>query len=268
VEEAKKKTAKAPKKKTVKENSEPLNAVQTATTVQGAIAIEEPIVHFFDASEGLHNSVGYITVRQMLNDRFLGKLTREHYYAAAEGSEQIEELNQIAFKATKEAADENIEYLFAVEASCRMLMRKERTEKVIKALTTEGKNVMVIVDGSNLSMLDKAGTDAAQQLKASGIKLMLDNIENTSLNFIARVQPDFIAVDLRWYKEWKVNQENQIRYLAEFSKAQGITLCAVRVESRDDAEEALKRGIAFVSGHPICVPKRTVAAAIAAIKKI
>ena len=61
-----------------------------AKTINAGVALATPIVFFYDAAINEDGQVQYLNVQQVLNDKFLGKMVPQEYFAMAEGSSRIE----------------------------------------------------------------------------------------------------------------------------------------------------------------------------------
>ena len=107
---------------------------QQAETIRGAVALTEPVVYFYGCGLNTDSTINYLSVQQVLNDKFLGKLLPPQYVAIAENSERIEELNLIALQSLLETIKENEKYQFAMPISCRTFVRKASHTKLIKML--------------------------------------------------------------------------------------------------------------------------------------
>ena len=241
---------------------------QQAETIRGAVALTEPIVYFYGCGLDTESKVEYLSVHQVLNDKFLGKLLPPQYVAIAENSERIEELNLIALQKILEEVDENVKYKFALPISCRTYARKGSHAKLIKALGEGVERLILIVDGNMLLSLGKVGLEGIDELRGLGVKIMVDYSVDTGVYMLTDYPIDYLRVDSRYYKESDVRRTALLDMLTGYAKVQGIPVVASGVEDSKQAKYFLSHGIDIIEGFCTGEPKRTVQSAVKEYKKL
>jgi EAL domain-containing protein (putative c-di-GMP-specific phosphodiesterase class I) len=244
------------------------NRRQTAKNIRAAIALAEPIVYFYDVSLDKNNEVSYVNMQQVLNDKFLGKLLNIHYFAIAEGSERIEDLNFLALSAAKEICDANPKLNFAIQISCRLLIKPYTLSKLIKDGQTENKNLIMAFDCALLDALGDKAISALKALKASGIQLMADNCEQGGMKALTAYGMDYIRFDCRYYNAANIKEVSYLKLVTGYCASNGITTSAQYCDSQKDAYFMLSHGIVTIQGRAIGEPKRLLHAAMKERKKL
>lgn len=235
---------------------------QTATTVKGAIALAEPIVYFYDAVADRENKVAFVYMQQVLNDKFSGKILPQHYFAVAEGSERIDKLNFLQLETIVKDCEMRPDLLFAMNVSCRLLLKKDNLKKLIKNSKTTKENLIFVFDCALLEALGELGFDAVSQMKDNGLKIMADNVEQAGMKVLTEYYIDYIRIDARYYAEDKPKAVSHLDMLTGYAKVQGITTVATGVENTKQAIFMLSHGVDCIQGMAVCNPRRLVHAAV------
>lgn len=252
-----------------KHGKDKLNALrQQASTIKGAVAITEPIIYFFDSALTRENVNAYLNIQQVLQDKFLGKMLPQQYFAVAESSGRIEQLNFLAVKEAVTCCDENPKYNFCVKISCRMLTKGSAFERLLKYSKTENNNLIMAFDCALLEVLGLEGMQAIEKLKENGIKIMLDNTESAGLKVLTEYVLDYLRFDARYYKEENLRTTAHLDMLTSYCKVQGILTASVNVDSNKEAKYLMMHGVDIIQGFVIEEPKRTIAGAVKEVRKL
>ena len=241
---------------------------QQAETIRGAVALTEPVVYFYGCGLNTDSTINYLSVQQVLNDKFLGKLLPPQYVAIAENSERIEELNLIALQSLLETIKENEKYQFAMPISCRTFVRKASHTKLIKMLGESVDRLILIVDGNMLLSLGKLGMEGVDELRKLGVKIMMDYGVDTGVHLLTDYAIDYLRIDARYYKESDLRRTALLDMLVGYAKVQGIPTVASGVEDTKQAKYFLTHGIDIIEGFCTGEPKRTVLSATKEYKKL
>ncbi len=241
---------------------------QQAETIRGAVALTEPVVYFYGCGLNTDSTINYLSVQQVLNDKFLGKLLPPQYVAIAENSERIEELNLIALQSLLETIKENEKYQFAMPISCRTFVRKASHTKLIKMLGESVDRLILIVDGNMLLSLGKLGMEGVNELRKLGVKIMMDYGVDTGVHLLTDYAIDYLRIDARYYKESDLRRTALLDMLVGYAKVQGIPTVASGVEDTKQAKYFLTHGIDIIEGFCTGEPKRTVLSATKEYKKL
>lgn len=241
---------------------------QQATTIKGAVAMAEPIVYFYDSAVNSDNTHAYINVQQVLNDKFMGKIIPQQFFAVAENSERVIELNLLALKQIVSDCNENPKYLFVTRISSRMLVKKTSFEKLLKAVVTDNQNLILAFDSALLEVLGQTGLDALNALKQHDVKIMIDGTENAGLKILTEYPFDYLRFDARYYKENEKATVSHLDMLTGYAKVQGIMTTSDYVDNTKMARFLQTHGIEQIQGPVVCEPKRMIYSAVKEVKKL
>lgn len=252
-----------------KKGKERLEALrQQASTIKGAVALTEPIVHFFNVARDSENNVGYVTVQQVLNDKFLGKILPQQFFAIAEASERIETLNTVSVEATAAAADENPTLTFVTQASARLLTKDKSLDRLKKAAKTENGNLVLAFDCALLDALGDKGLAAVRDIAGAGIKIMIDNTENAGLRVLTEYPVEYLRFDGRYYVDEDEKKTAHLDMILGYAKVQGIKTAALYVDTIKQARYFLAHGVQNIEGDVVGQPVRIVQNAVKEAKKL
>lgn len=241
---------------------------QQATTIKGAVALTEPIVYFYNAARDNENNIGYVTVQQVLNDKFLGKILPQQFFAIAEGSDRIETLNLLSIEQTAKDCDENPTLTFVTQASARLLLKDKILARLIKTAATENKNLALAFDCALLDAMGDKGLAALREVAASGVKIMIDNTENAGLRVLTEYPIDFLRFDARYYKEEDERKAAHLDMILGYAKVQGINTSALYVNTLKEAKFLLAHGVRNIEGDVVAAPVRMIHNAVKEAKKL
>lgn len=252
-----------------KKGKEKLEALrQQATTIKGAVALTEPVAYFFDNALNKDNTNAFLGIRQVLNDKFLGKLLPQQYFAIAENSDRIEQLNLWALKFAVVQCDENPKVNFAVETSCRMLAKKNAYAKLLENCRTANNNLIIAFDAAMLEALGKTGSDGIDALRGIGAKIMIDRTETVGLHLLTDYAIDYLRFDSRYYTEGDTRRTALLDIMTGYANVQGIITAAENVDTTKEAKFLLNHGVNVIEGFAVSEPKRIVRTALKEIKKL
>lgn len=241
---------------------------QTAKSVKGALALSEPVVYYYDVAVDKEDKPLFINVRQVLNDKFLGKLLPEQFFAVAEGSERIEQFNFLSVEAAISDAERYPEYVFAVKTSVRLLLKAETRKKLIKLISATAGNLALSLDCALLEAVGETAVAAVKELRSAGAKILLDNSEQAGMRALTDFDYEFLRFDARYYRDGSKKSEAHLATLAGFAKTLGIASVASNVETVKEAVSYLTKGVGGVEGFIVEEPKRVVLNALKERKKL
>lgn len=252
-----------------KSGQEKLDALrQQATTIKGAVALTEPIVYFYNAARTDENEIAYVNVQQVLNDKFLGKMLPQQFFAVAEGSERIETLNLLSVKQAATDCDSNPNTVFVTQTSARLLIKDAVLQRLIKNARTENGNLALAFDCALLEALGERGLVGIRRLAENGVKIMIDNTENAGLKVLTEYNFDYLRFDARYYKEEDEKKTAHLDMVVGYAKVQGIKTTAIYVNTVKEAKYFLTHGIGNIEGDLVGSPVRLIHNAIKEAKKL
>ena len=239
-----------------------------AKTMNAGVAIATPIVHFYDAAIDEEGKVQYVNVQQVLNDKFLGKMLPQEFFAIAEGSPRIEELNFIALDLVTKDCDEHPELRFVTKISCRLLLKQETLTKLVDKMKTQNNNLILAFDCAMLEALGYAGVSAINILKTQGALIMIDNAESASMRVLTEYEFDYLRLDARYYNGDSLKRLAHLDMITGYAAVQNIVTTSINCEHKEDARILLDHGVKVIQGDAVARPMRLINLALTNIKPV
>lgn len=241
---------------------------QKVNDAKGAAAVSEPIVYFYNAALDEDSKVVYINVQQVLNDKFLGKMLPQLFFAIAERSDRIITLNLLAVEHVAKVADGDPDRLYVTQASPVLLTKEESKKKLYDLAKTANGNLCLSFDAALLESLGEQGKTSIRELAEEGVKIMIDGTENAGLKVLTEYNADYLRFDARYYTEEDEKKSAHLTIVAEYANTQGIPSCVKNASTVKETRYLLSRGIKVVEGDIVGVPVRLVNNAIRSAKKL
>ena len=239
-----------------------------AKTMNAGVALATPIVHFYDAAIDEEGKIQYLNVQQILNDKFLGKMLPQEYFAMAEGSSRIEELNYITLELVTKDCNENPDIRFAVKISCRLLLKQETLTKLVDKMQTTNHNLILAFDCAMLEALGFAGVSAINTLKSQGALIMIDNAESASMRVLTEYEFDYLRLDARFYNGDSLKRLAHLDMITGYAAVQNIVTTSINCEHKEDARILLDHGVKVIQGDAVARPMRLISLALTNIKPV
>ena len=239
-----------------------------AKTINAGVALATPIVYFYDAAVSEEGKVQYLNVQQVLNDKFLGKMIPQEYFAMAEGSSRIEELNFIALESLVKDCNENPDIRFATKISCRLLLKQETLTKLVDKMRTEHGNLILAFDCAMLEAVGFAGISAINTLKSQGALIMIDNAESASMRVLTEYDFDYLRLDARYYTGDSTKRLAHLDMITGYADVQNIITTSINCEHKEDARILLDHGVKVIQGDAVARPMRLINLALTNLKPI
>ncbi|MCR4662061.1 MAG: EAL domain-containing protein [Clostridia bacterium] len=245
------------------------NVRQSANNLKAATSLTEPIVYFFDSALDRANETKYVNVKQVLNDKFIGKILPPMYEFIASTSERIELLNFYALDDTIALCNDNEKLTFCLKLSCRLISNKKSFKLLLKKLEQlQYPNLILSFDAQNLEALKKLAIDSLLEIRDKNCQIMIDGIENSSLKVLTDFPINYLRLDSRYYKESNKNSIALMETIINFCQFQGITSIISGPETSKEAKFYLNYKVEVVEGFAIGEPKRILYQAVKNIKKL
>ncbi len=229
-----------------------------AKTINAGVALATPIVFFYDAAINEAGEVQYLNVQQVLNDKFLGKMVPQEYFAMAEGSSRIEDLNFIALDNVVKDCNEHPDLRFAVKISCRLLLKQETLTKLVDKMRTEHNNLILAFDCAMLEAVGFVGISAINTLKTQGALIMIDNAESASMRVLTEYEFDYLRLDARYYNGDSTKRLAHLDMITGYADVQNIITTSINCEHKEDARILLDHGVKGIQGDAVARPMRLI----------
>ena len=239
-----------------------------AKTINAGVALATPIVYFYDAAINEAGEVQYLNVQQVLNDKFLGKMIPQEYFAMAESSSRIEELNFFALDSIVKDCNENPTMRFALKISCRLLLKQETLTKLVEKMKTENGNLILAFDCAMLEAVGFVGISAINTLKSQGALIMIDNAESASMRVLTEYDFDYLRLDARYYNGDSSKRLAHLDMITGYADVQNIITTSINCEHKEEARILLDHGVKVIQGDAAARPMRLINLALTNIKPV
>lgn len=239
-----------------------------AKSINSAVAQTNPIIYFYNAILNKKGEAKLFNVYQVLQDRFLGKLIPQLWMAVAEASDRVLELNLANLLEQKKICKEYPDFEFVITMSTRFFTKPAVLQKLLDEFDEPIPNLVMAFDCVSLQNLGTAAKTGLGQLKAKGVKVVLDNTEKVSMTTLSELDFDYIRLDSRYYELGNFKSEGFLRLLTGFAKELGIPTIATFCDDTDMVEYMLYMGVDMVQGNAISKPMRTVPNTVKAITPV
>ena len=239
-----------------------------AKTMNAGVALASPIVYFYDAAINEEGVVQYLNVQQVLNDKFLGKMIPQEFFAVAESSTRIEELNFFALEELVKNCNENPDIRFVTKISCRLLLKQETLTKLVDKMKTEHGNLILAFDCAMLEAVGFVGISAINTLKAQGALIMIDNAESASMRVLTEYDFDYLRLDARYYDGDSAKRLAHLDMITGYADVQNIITTSINCEHKEEARILLNHGVKVIQGDTVARPMRLINLALTNIKPV
>ena len=239
-----------------------------AKTLNAGVALASPIVYFYDAAINEEGEVQYLNVQQVLNDKFLGKMIPQVYFAMAESSTRIEELNFFAIDEIVKNCNENPDVRFVTKISCRLLLKQETLTKLVDRMKTEHGNLILAFDCAMLEAVGFIGISAINTLKSQGALIMIDNAESASMRVLTEYDFDYLRLDARYYDGDSEKRLAHLDMITGYADVQNIVTTSINCEHKENARILLDHGVKVIQGDAVARPMRLINLALTNIKPV
>ena len=239
-----------------------------AKTLNAGVALASPIVYFYDAAINEAGEIQYLNVQQVLNDKFLGKMIPQEYFAIAESSTRIEELNFFAIEEVVKNCNEYPDMRFVTKISCRLLLKQETLTKLVDRMRTEHGNLILAFDCAMLEAVGFVGISAINTLKSQGALIMIDNAESASMRVLTEYDFDYLRLDARYYDGKSEKRLAHLDMITGYADVQNIITTSINCEHKEDARILLDHGVKMIQGDAVARPMRLINLALTNIKQL
>lgn len=213
------------------------------------IAVKYPFSYYYNCSKDVSNKIVYCNVCQCLNDRDLGTILQNQYFAIAEQSERILFLNELLIKQAIKDCKLYPNIKFVVQISPKFLESKDYYKKLINLLNNSPNNLILSFDARPLVISGDIGKRNLEDLvDRFNLEVMLDQIETERMTMLFEYPINYIRLDMRYYLEKNESKKIFINILSEFCKKKKITLCAKYVDTKDERSWIFANGVRYIEG--------------------
>lgn len=199
---------------------------------------------------------------QVLNDRYLGRMSVVNYFAIAENSVRINELNIIALEELKNydlvmrqsfLIPDNLTYCLPV--STRFLENEKDFAILVDTLKDnkyKKSNLVLSFFANSLIKLDSEGRKRYLYLRRMGFKTSLAgfNEDYNSIEIFAELTFDYLRVEAQYF-EATPKKKAVLQMLVKFCNASKIGLIMEGVDSPAQLARFKRDGVKYVTGRAV-----------------
>ena len=220
----------------------------------------KPIDFFYRAVvDSKTKKVEFVDAFQILNDRYLGRMSVCNYFFIAENSVRINELNIIALDELKNyhlVMRENFlipeKVTYSLPLTTRFLEKETEFEVLVASLKENGykKGALVLSFNSTTIMrLDQEAKKRYDRLRRMGFKTCINGFgeEFNSLDVFARYTFDYLRLEASYFDS-TAPKKKILSMLTKYCKTNKIGLIMEGVDSPAQNARFKKEGVKFVTG--------------------
>ena len=223
----------------------------------------KPIDFFFrSVVDTKTQKVEFVDAFQILNDRYLGRMSVCNYFFIAENSVRINELNVIALDELKNyhlVMRENFlipeKVTYSLPITTRFLEKDTEFEVLVASLKENGykKGSLVIsLNSTTLMRLDPEAKKRYDRLRRMGFKICINGFgeEFNSLDVFARYTFDYLRLEASYFDS-TAPKKKILSMLVKHCKANKIGLIMEGVDSPAQNTRFKKEGVKLVTGKAV-----------------
>ena len=223
----------------------------------------KPIDFFYRAVvDSKTKKVEFVDAFQILNDRYLGRMSVCNYFFIAENSVRINELNIIALDEMKNyhlVMRENFlipeKVTYSLPITTRFLEKDTEFEVLVASLKENGykKGSLVIsLNSTTIMRLDQEAKKRYDRLRRMGYKICINGFgeEFNSLDVFARYTFDYLRLEASYF-DATPSKKKILNMLVKHCKANKIGLIMEGVDSPAQNARFKKEGVKFVTGKAV-----------------
>ncbi len=234
-----------------------------STTLYAKRTEYKPIDFFYrGVAELKTKKIKYVDVYQILNDRFLGRMSACNYFFIAENSVRINELNVIGLDEIKNYhlvmrenfyIPEKITYFF--NTTTRFIDNQRDYDILLQTLSENkySKQDLVLTFNANtVSELDKDSRLRLQNLRRKGFKICINGFGEfyNSLDLFADFKFDFIRLEASYFDATE-SKKKVLKMIVRHCSAEKIILIMEGVDTPSQMTRFKKEGIKLATGRAI-----------------
>ncbi len=234
------------------------------STTYAKRTLYKPIDFFFRAVadvSGKTKKIAFVDAFQILNDRYLGRMSVCNYFYIAEGSVRINELNIIALEELVNydlVMKENFlipDVTYNLPLSTRFLENDKDFDILLSTLKDLGykKNGLIIsFFVSSLAKLDEGGKDRYNRLRKAGYKVCATAFgeDYNSLDVFADFNFDYLRCEAQYFDADK-NKKKVLSMLLGFCKANKIGFVMEGVDTPSQYTRFKREGVGYMTGRGV-----------------
>ena len=234
------------------------------STVYAKRTLYKPIDFFFRGvadSSTKNKMVVFVDAFQIMNDRYLGRMSVCNYFYIAESSVRINELNVIAFEELRNydlVMRENFlipDVTYCLAVSTRFLDNDKDFDILLTLLKEYGykkNNLIISFFVSSLVSLDEKGRARYNRLRKAGYKICASAYgeDYNSLDVFSEFNFDYLRCESQYF-DATPNKKKVLAMLVNFCKANKIGFIMEGVDSPAQYARYKREGVKLMTGRAV-----------------
>lgn len=234
------------------------------STVYAKRTLYKPIDFFFRGvadSSTKNKMVVFVDAFQIMNDRYLGRMSVCNYFYIAESSVRINELNVIAFEELRNydlVMRENFlipDVTYCLAVSTRFLDNDKDFDILLTLLKEYGykkNNLIISFFVSSLVSLDEKGRARYNRLRKTGYKICASAYgeDYNSLDVFSEFNFDYLRCESQYF-DATPNKKKVLAMLVNFCKANKIGFIMEGVDSPAQYARYKREGVKLMTGRAV-----------------
>lgn len=234
-----------------------------SSTVYAKRKLYKPIDFFYrGVADAKTKKVAFVDAFQILNDRFLGRMSVCNYFFIAENSVRINELNVIALDELKnyhQVMRENFlipeKVLYSLPITTRFLENDKEFDVLVATLKDNGykKGSLIISFNCNtIIRIDDEGKKRYDRLRRLGYLTCVNGFgdEFNSLDIFSKLKFDYLRLEAAYFDS-TASKKGVLDMLVKYCKANKISLIMEGVDTPPQYNRFKKAGVKLVTGKAV-----------------
>ncbi|MDD6302268.1 MAG: EAL domain-containing protein [Bacillales bacterium] len=215
-------------------------------------AMHTPFTYYYNAAIDEKNKIRYINVNQIMNDKFSGRIFQPQYFAIAEQSDRIFEVNKLMLIQAIGQANLKKDVKFTVQVSPKWLEKTDKCDELKEMLKAASDNLIISMNAETLGGVGEIGKERIEDVLAvTKVSLMLDNVENETFYMILEYPVTYVRLDKRYYVTNRDKKEEYLKVIVDFCKRKKISLSAKYIDDEGYRAWFIKNGVTVCEGSRV-----------------
>ena len=220
---------------------------------------KNPIVYFYNANLNKNQKVEFVEVKQGINDKFLGKIDQDQYYAVSEMSKRVFQVNRLHITEVMNTALLYERVVFAVRVSAKWFEDEVTAQQIDDIIKEFKDNIILIFDATTLFNADSTVLSKIKRYRESmHLKVMVDNIENQNLSLTVGASADIVRIDARYFDLKDDKYSTLMKFYRNYAREQNVKLAVKNITDKKEQTFFLNYGADYVEGPAVYTPKKSV----------
>lgn len=217
---------------------------------------KNPIAFYYTASFNILKQLNFINVYMCLNDKFSGRILQQNFFAVAEASDKIFEVNRILINEALRLCSIYPEHKFSATVSARYLENDKSMNKLIKLLGDLPENFVFTFSAYSLAIAGGQAIANYELLRRMfKNQVVIEYPESEAISILAGFPCNFIKLDGRYYEGKTKTVLSYLRLLVEFTRTSNTKLIMGYVNDDETLEFFRGNGISIYEGDAVMKAK-------------